>query len=134
MTPFEAMQKHYQQRDLAAREWKRKEGKVAGYLCDSVPEEMILAAGFFPLRISGDPSGSTEAADKYTEPFYEGFVRSMLNMILTGRYDFLDFLIIPHSRDSIVSLYGTLLEVQELDCDIKLPLLTFLRRFTQSFF
>ena len=121
MTPFEVMQEHYRQRDLAAREWKGKEGKVAGYFCDSVPEEMILAAGFFPLRISGDPLGSTEASDKYTEPFYEGFVRSMFNMILTGRYDFLDFLIIPHSRDSVVSLYGTLLEVRELDSDIKLP-------------
>ena len=121
MTPFQAMQKHYQQRDLAAREWKGKGGKVAGYFCDSVPEEMILAAGFFPLRISGDPLGSTEAADKYTEPFYEGFVRSMFNMLLTGRYDFLDFLIIPHSRDTIVSLCGMLLEIQELDPDLKLP-------------
>jgi hypothetical protein len=36
------MQKHYQQRDLAAREWKTKGGKVAGYFCDKVPEEVIL--------------------------------------------------------------------------------------------
>lgn len=121
MTPFEAMQKHYQQRDLAAREWKGKGGKVVGYFCDKVPEEMILAAGFFPLRISGDPWGSTQAADKYTEPFYEGFVRSMFNMLLTGRYDFLDFLIIPHSRDSILGLYGLLRQVQGLDPDLKLP-------------
>ena len=121
MTLFKAMQKHYQQRDLAARQWKKKGGKVVGYFCDKVPEEMILAAGFFPLRISGDPWGGTEAADKYTEPFYEGFVRSMFNMLLTGRYDFLDFLIIPHSRDTIVSLYGTLLEIQELYPDLKVP-------------
>jgi benzoyl-CoA reductase/2-hydroxyglutaryl-CoA dehydratase subunit BcrC/BadD/HgdB len=121
VTPFEAMQKHYRQRDLAARQWKESGGQVAGYFCDKVPEEMILAAGFFPLRISGDPWGDTEAVDKYTEPFYEGFVRSMFNMLLTGRYDFLDFLIIPHSRDTIVSLYGMLLEIQEINPDLKLP-------------
>jgi len=28
---FETMQKHYQQRDLAAREWKDRGGKLAGY-------------------------------------------------------------------------------------------------------
>ncbi|MFC1867274.1 2-hydroxyacyl-CoA dehydratase subunit D [Thermodesulfobacteriota bacterium] len=121
VTQFEVMQKHYKQRDLAAREWKAKGGKVAGYFCDKVPEEMILAAGFFPLRLSGDPWHSTEAADKYTEPFYEGFVRSMFSMLLAGQYDFLDFLIIPHSRDSILGLYAILQEVQGFDPDLELP-------------
>ena len=72
-TAFEVMQKHYQKRDLAAREWKRKGGRVVGYFCDSVPEELILAAGFFPIRISGNPGGSTAEIDKYLEPFHEGF-------------------------------------------------------------
>jgi benzoyl-CoA reductase/2-hydroxyglutaryl-CoA dehydratase subunit BcrC/BadD/HgdB len=121
MKPFEEMQKYYQQRDLAAKEWKGKGGKVIGYFCDKVPEEMMLAAGFFPLRISGDPSGSMEAADKYTEPFYEGFVRSMLNRILTGQYDFLSHLVIPHSRDTVVMLYHILQEVQDLDPDVRFP-------------
>jgi len=121
MEAFETMQKHYQQRDLAAREWKKKGGKVAGYFCSSVPEEMILAAGLFPLRISGDPWGGTEVADKYTEPFYEPDVRSMLNMLLTGRYDFLDFLIIPHSRDAILALYYHLGKINQIDPLLKLP-------------
>ncbi|MFC1534986.1 2-hydroxyacyl-CoA dehydratase subunit D [Thermodesulfobacteriota bacterium] len=121
MKVFEQMQTYYQQRDLAARKWKEKGGKVVGYLCDSVPEELILAAGFFPLRISGDPLGETEAADKYTEPVYEGFVRSILDMILTAKYDFLDYLIIPHSRDSIHGLYDILGAVQGLDPALKLP-------------
>jgi len=121
MSPFEAIQKHYRQRDLAAREWKGKGGKVIGYMCDKVPEEMILAAGFFPLRISGDPTGGTEAADKYTEPFYEGFVRSMLDGILSSRYDFLDYLVIPHSRDTIVMLYHILGDIRDIDPNVILP-------------
>lgn len=121
MGAFETMQKHYQQRNLAAREWKEKGGKVAGYFCNNVPEEMILAAGFFPLRISGDPWGGTEVADRYTDPFYQPDVRSMFNMLLTGRYDFLDFLIIPHSRDAVLALYYHLGNVQQIDPALKLP-------------
>ena len=121
MKPFETMQEQYQQRDLAAREWKAKGGKAVGYFCDKVPEEMILAAGLFPLRISGNPQASMEAANKYTEPFYEGFVRSMFSLLLTGRYGFLDYLVIPHSRVTIVILYGIFLEVQQLEPDLKLP-------------
>jgi benzoyl-CoA reductase/2-hydroxyglutaryl-CoA dehydratase subunit BcrC/BadD/HgdB len=115
------MQNHYQHRDLAAREWKDRGGKVAGYFCDNVPDEMILAAGFFPFRISGDPWGGTELADRYTEPFYQPDVRSMFNMLLSGRYDFLDFLIIPNSRDAVLGLYYHLGKVQQLDPALKLP-------------
>jgi benzoyl-CoA reductase/2-hydroxyglutaryl-CoA dehydratase subunit BcrC/BadD/HgdB len=118
---FETMQKHYQQRDLAAKKWKERGGKVAGYFCNNVPEEMILAADFFPLRISGDPWGGTELADRYTEPFYQPDVRSMFNMLLSGRYDFLDFLIIPYSRDAILGLYYHLGKVQHIDPALKLP-------------
>jgi benzoyl-CoA reductase/2-hydroxyglutaryl-CoA dehydratase subunit BcrC/BadD/HgdB len=118
---FETMQKHYQQRDLAAREWKARRGKVAGYFCNNVPEEMILAAGFFPFRISGDPWGGTELADRYTEPFYQPDVRSMFNMLLGGRYDFLDFLIIPNSRDAVLGLYYHLGKVHRINLALKLP-------------
>ena len=121
MGAFETMRKHYQHRDLAAREWKRKGGKVAGYFCNNVHEEMILAAGFFPFRISGDPWSGTEVADKYTEPFYQPDVRSMFNMLLTGRYDFLDFLIIPHSSDAITALYDYLNRIKQIEPALKLP-------------
>jgi benzoyl-CoA reductase/2-hydroxyglutaryl-CoA dehydratase subunit BcrC/BadD/HgdB len=123
VTAFEVMQKHYQQRDIAAREWKKKGGKVVGYFCDSVPEELILAAGFFPLRITGKPGGSTGIIDKYLEPFYEDFVRTELNMILTGEYAFVDYLIIPRTKDSIVQQYSHLAQIQSLDPTIKLPVM-----------
>jgi len=126
LTAFEIMQKHYRQRDLAAREWKKKGGKVIGYFCDSIPEELVLAAGFFPLRIAGDPHSGTEEIDKYLETFYEGFVRTSLNMIITGKYDFIDYLVIPRARDSVAQLYSHLCQIKSLNPDIKLPVLYFL--------
>lgn len=121
MGTLEIMQMHYQQRDLAARKWKENGGKVAGYFCDNVPHEMITAAGFFPFRLSGDPKDSTKLADKYTEPFYQPDVRSMLNMLLSGQYDFLDFLIIPHSRDAVVALYDYLHRIKQIEPSLKIP-------------
>ena len=121
MEPLETMQLYYKRRDLAAREWKEKGGKVVGYLSDDVPEEMIRAAGFFPFRISGDPWGGTEEADRYTEPFYDPSVRSILNMLLTGQYDFLDFIVIPHSSDAILKLYYHLRDIRQMDSTLKLP-------------
>ena len=121
MDPLETMKTVYKRRDLAAKEWKEKGGKVVGYFCDSVPDEMILAAGFLPFRISGDPLIGTERADKYTEPVYEGFVRSMLNGLLSGHFDFLDYLIIPHSRDSIQALYAILYDVKQFEPCIEFP-------------
>ena len=113
--------KHYESCDAAAREWKSKGGRVVGYLCDKVPDEIIEAAGFLPVRLRGSPSFNPEMADRYLEPFYEGFVRSILCKLLTNQYDYLDFLVIPHSRDTITNLYGALLEIQHLDPNITLP-------------
>ncbi|HEY42193.1 MAG TPA: 2-hydroxyacyl-CoA dehydratase [Dehalococcoidia bacterium] len=136
-TAFEEMQKHYQQRDLAAREWKGKGGKVVGYFCDAVPEEIILAAGFFPIRLSGDPNGDTEVARQNVIPRFtarEGFVHSMLNMLLTGQYDFLDYLVIPHTRDSIHRLYQLMAMLKESNPALTLPELFFLDSVHTTFF
>jgi benzoyl-CoA reductase/2-hydroxyglutaryl-CoA dehydratase subunit BcrC/BadD/HgdB len=130
MTALNELQKHYNQRDLTARQWKKDGGKVIGYFCDNVPEEFIMAAGLFPLRLSGDPWGGTEKVGAYSEQgnvfSREGFVASMLHMILKGRYDFLDYLIIPHARDSVHRLYPTLINLKETQPSLNLPELYYL--------
>jgi benzoyl-CoA reductase/2-hydroxyglutaryl-CoA dehydratase subunit BcrC/BadD/HgdB len=134
---FEALQDHYEKRDQEARAWKKDGGRVVGYFCDSVPEEIILAAGFFPFRLSGNPSSGTDVARKYVIPRFtarEEFVHSMLNMLLTGAYDFLDYLIIPHSRDSIHRLYQLLAMIKANEPELKLPELFFLDTLHTVFF
>lgn len=125
MSAFDELQKHYLKRDLAARQWKANGGKVVGYLCNNVPEEFILAAELFPFRLSGDPWGGTEKIGNYSEQgnvfSREGFVASILHMILKGKYDFLDYLVIPHARDSVHRLYATLSSSQLENSDLKLP-------------
>jgi hypothetical protein len=64
----------------------------------------------------------------------EGFVASMLHMILHGRYDFLDYLIIPHARDSIHRLYTTLINLKETDPALNLPELCYLDNLHTTFY
>lgn len=121
MTAFETIQKHYRQRDAAALDWKKNGGKVVGYFCDNVPEELIMAAGFLPLRISGDPWEGTEVAEGYRMPYpVVTFVETMMNKLLTGKYDFLDYLVIPHARDQIWRLWTQFHFVAELDPQIRM--------------
>lgn len=121
MGSLEEIKKLYKQRDIAARQWKEKGGKVVGYISDDVPDEMILAAGLFPFRMSGDPTSGTEEADKYSEYFLDPSVRSILNMLLTGKYDFLDFIIIPHHSDAVLKLYHQLWWIHRVNPVITFP-------------
>jgi len=40
--------------------WKDQGGKIVGYFCSTVPEELITAAGLIPLRMRATGSTSTE--------------------------------------------------------------------------
>jgi benzoyl-CoA reductase/2-hydroxyglutaryl-CoA dehydratase subunit BcrC/BadD/HgdB len=122
---------HYRQPDLAARAWKARGGTVVGYLCDNVPEELILAAGFFPLRVRGDPCGGVEAVRRYVDGLFQPtgrvkFAESMLNRLLDGTYSLLDYLIVPHNRDAIQMIYQELTRAAAAFPELRLPELYFL--------
>ena len=80
-----------------ARNWKDKTGgKVIGYFCTYVPEEILYAADVLPVRILG----SHEPQD-VTEPhifaMFCPFCRDCLAQGLKNRYKYLDGLMISQS-------------------------------------
>jgi len=84
-------------RHAYAKSWKeRTGGKVLGYFCTYVPEEILYAAGVLPVRIFG----SHEPQD-VTEPhifnMFCPFCRDCLAQGLKGRYDYLDGIMIAQS-------------------------------------
>jgi benzoyl-CoA reductase/2-hydroxyglutaryl-CoA dehydratase subunit BcrC/BadD/HgdB len=140
---LETLREHYRDRDRAARAWKADGGRVVGYLCDNVPEELILAAGLFPYRLSGDPRSGTDAIQRYVQPFAApfsarnrgiGFSDAMLNMLLEGRFDFLDFLIVPHTRKTIQAYYRELTLVAQANPELRLPQMHYLDRAYTPFY
>ncbi|MBI4319284.1 MAG: benzoyl-CoA reductase, bzd-type, subunit N [Chloroflexi bacterium] len=97
MSTVEQFQSWRDNRHDYAREWKKKTGgKVIGYFCTYVPEEIIYAAGMLPVRILG----SHEPQD-VTEPhifsMFCPFCRDCLAQGLKGRFDYLDGIMIAQS-------------------------------------
>ena len=72
-------------------EHKSRGGKVIGWLCTYVPEEIILAAGALPIRIIGySHEANLDDANAHLYINNCTFSRSCLQLGLEGQYDFLD--------------------------------------------
>lgn len=72
------------------KEWKERGGKIIGYFCTNVPEEIILAAGMLPYRIRATESRDASEADRYLTNLHCSYCRHIVAEALRGRYDFLD--------------------------------------------
>jgi benzoyl-CoA reductase subunit C len=88
-----------------ADQWKSQGGKVVGYLCSNVPEEILFAAGALPVRITGNPGESISLANAYLQSNICPFVRSCFDQGFKRRYNYLDGIIFPHTCDAICKLH-----------------------------
>ncbi len=91
-----------QERHQHAREYSRDK-KLMGYFCNFVPEELLHAAGFVPVRITGTRK-SISLADKHLQSNVCSFARSCLELVLEGTYRYLSGVVIPHSCDVITKM------------------------------
>lgn len=80
-----------------AKDWQaRSGGKVLGYFCTYVPEEIVHAAGLLSVRILG--SGDyPEEADSCVGSTWCAFSRDCLAQGLRGQYDYLDGVVYANS-------------------------------------
>ncbi|MBI4285408.1 MAG: 2-hydroxyacyl-CoA dehydratase [Chloroflexi bacterium] len=88
------------------KEIKASGGKVFGWLCSYVPEELIYAAGALPVRVTGYPH-ETELADgtAYLSTVSCSFSRSCLQIALRGEYSSLDGIIAGSTCDGARRLF-----------------------------
>ncbi len=89
-----------QDRSVRARELKEEGKRVMGYICLYPPVELISAAGLVPYRITGSFESMGET-DAYLERLMCPFVRSCFGLAKSGKLDFVDGMIWPHSCDNI---------------------------------
>lgn len=82
---------------------KSKNRKIIGHLCSYTPEEIIHAAGFHPLRLFSSKSDIV-LAENHLQAYCCSLVRGVLEDSLSGRLDFLDGTVFPHTCDSIQRL------------------------------
>lgn len=77
--------------------------RAMGYLCSYVPEEIIHAAGFAPVRVRGS-SAPLRRVDAHLQSFTCALCRSTLDQVLDGELAFLAGTIFAHTCDAMQAL------------------------------
>ncbi|MEM2205025.1 MAG: 2-hydroxyacyl-CoA dehydratase family protein, partial [Candidatus Hadarchaeales archaeon] len=85
--------------------WKREGGRVIGYTCSYFPEELVHALGMLPFRIRGAGCSGTHLADAWYGPVNCSYTRCCLQLVLEGRYGFLDGAVISRTCDHMRRMY-----------------------------
>ncbi|MFX1321420.1 MAG: benzoyl-CoA reductase, bzd-type, subunit N [Promethearchaeota archaeon] len=94
---FEKFKDWYENRHDYAKKWKeRTGGKVIGYFCTYVPEEILYAANILPVRILGSHEPQ-DVSEPHIFAMFCPFCRDCLAQGLKGRYDYLDGIMIAQS-------------------------------------
>ncbi len=96
----------YDNRHEYVRKWKEKhpDRKTMGYICTSMPEEIIYAANVLPVRILGGHESQNISQQHMTGMFCP-FSRDVLAQGLLGKYDYLDAIGTTHTCQHIFQAY-----------------------------
>ena len=86
------------------KRYKAEGKRVMGYTCSYVPEEILDAAGFIPVRLLGRAQ-NIRKADKYLQTYCCSQIRSLLEDFLNYAYAGLDGVIFAHTCDSMQSFH-----------------------------
>jgi benzoyl-CoA reductase/2-hydroxyglutaryl-CoA dehydratase subunit BcrC/BadD/HgdB len=90
------------------REWKQAGKRVIGTVCSSIPEEVIDAGEFLPLRLRAPGLTDTANADAHLHRINCSYTRSVLEILMRGDLSFLDGLITTNTCDHMLRLAGEL--------------------------
>jgi benzoyl-CoA reductase subunit C len=105
-------------RTRLARAFKARGGHVVGFMSNSVPVELIHAAGCFPLQLPATPRQDTSRADRYMEEQFDPMARSVFDQLLRQELDFVDLLVLPRAVDSFQRMYYYLCELRRTGAEV----------------
>ncbi|MHA1111561.1 MAG: 2-hydroxyacyl-CoA dehydratase subunit D [Promethearchaeota archaeon] len=86
-------------------DWVENGNKAIAYYCSSIPEEIIHAAGMLPYRVRGTGNENYNLADSILSQFNCSFVKSTLNLIMQGKYDFISGMVFANTCDHVRRIY-----------------------------
>ncbi|MEW6231677.1 MAG: 2-hydroxyacyl-CoA dehydratase family protein [Chloroflexota bacterium] len=89
----------------SCRDWPARypNRRAIGYLCTYVPEEILHAAGFVPVRLL-KANDAIAHADAHLQSYCCALARSALDQALAGKLGFLEGMVFPHTCDTIQCL------------------------------
>ncbi len=88
-------------------DWKSMGGKVIGYTCSYMPEELLHAqpCKILPVRMGAVGCSGTEDADIYLHKYICSFTRCLLQLGIEGEFEFLDGMVITDACDQMRRTY-----------------------------
>ncbi len=102
---------HYENPMAQALEAHRAGIPVVGITSNTIPWELVRAAGFFPLMLRAD-GRVTPAADEYMEAgVFQARIRQIFDSVVRGEWDFLRAILIPRTSEQEYKLFLYLSEV-----------------------
>ena len=102
---------HYENPIAEALEVHRAGVPVVGVTSNTVPLELVRAAGLFPVVLR-PPQRTTPAADEYMETnVFEARIRRIFDSVVCGDLDFLSAIILPRTSEQEYKLFLYLREV-----------------------
>ena len=104
---FDMVETYYKDYGVRARELKKEGKNFIGYVCSFVPLEIISASGCIPFRMRGNIHEPITKGDTLLETIVCPYYRSVFDLSVKGKYEFLSGLVIPHGCDSMVRSFST---------------------------
>ena len=89
----------YADRSRRVRELRKDGKKIIGYVCLYPPVEMITALGLIPFRVFGNMDEPITAADQVSITVVCPFLRSIIDLGIKGKFNFLDGIAGAHTCD-----------------------------------
>jgi len=93
---------------------------IAGVTSNTVPWELLRAAGLFPLLLS-PPRGPTPHADPWMEDVFQARIRGIFNGLAGEEWPFLSLLVIPRTSEQEHKLFLYVRELARLEPQRALP-------------
>ncbi|MGW8178421.1 MAG: 2-hydroxyacyl-CoA dehydratase subunit D [bacterium] len=90
------------------KESKDNGGRITGYTCSYMPEEMISAAGSIPFRLRGKRNIDLESVDRYMGPFGCTYVSHFLETAMGDGLDFLDGMVFVNTCDHMRRIFDNI--------------------------
>src|ERR1019366_7302768 len=112
---------HYENPMAQALERHNSGVPVVGVTSNTVPCELLSAAGLFPVMLR-PPTTATPFADEFMEEnVFHPRIRAIFNHIVSGEWQFLDAIIIPRTSEQEYKLFLYLREVARTREDVRMP-------------
>jgi len=119
-TTFQKLRYYYENREEAPRKHKERGGLVLAVMGCDVPDEILLAGNFFPLRICAGSHIEESSPAAYLEYAFDPIIRRQFTRLVSGYYDdFTDLLAISNSSDVLIRIYYYLRELNRMGEGVK---------------